>query len=55
MDVGLVNDGPVSDDTPSTPRLGVDFTSLDEAVQNKPSLVSHKCSRIFADDEIGHD
>lgn len=39
MDVGLVNDGPVSDEIPSTPRFGVDFTSLDEAVQHRPSVV----------------
>lgn len=38
MDVGLVNDGPVSDDQPpqempTTPCIGLDFSSLDEEVQ----------------------
>jgi D-tyrosyl-tRNA(Tyr) deacylase len=38
MDVGLVNDGPVSEDLPQTPRIGVDFSALDEEVQ-KPRVV----------------
>lgn len=37
MDVGLVNDGPVSDEPPqempTTPCIGLDFSSLDEEVQ----------------------
>lgn len=36
MDVALVNDGPVSEETPETletPRVGVDFCSLEEEVQ----------------------
>ena len=38
MDVGLVNDGPVSDEQPpqempTTPCIGLDFSSLDEEVQ----------------------
>ena len=49
MDVGLVNDGPVSDDEPepempqwmrdgTTPCIGVDFSSLDEEVQEAPRV-----------------
>lgn len=42
MDVGLVNDGPVSDEMPSTPRIGVDFSSLDEAVQQAQRRILHQ-------------